>query len=280
MGKRKSRAVRAPSEARRRALAARKAWETRRRRGRAKERERRRRSLAAKRGWETRRRLEKERAAREAEGRKRRARPKAEKPKKRKAPKAPPKRRAPPIEPPEPPERRPRPRPRKEKTESETALDYFKLVLHSTCGRLKDEDVTCTVRTHREGDGSVSAEIVVPVYARDPADVRRLLVTIEELDGWWHIPAPLLRKAWVSIIFRVDTASVKEGEDPKYKISLSRGTYNAPTNYHRLENAAYAFQIARDDILPGLVEMGRVIVAIIMRVRYMPDGEHPTRPRI
>jgi len=280
MSKRKSRAARALSKARRRALAARKAWETRRRRARAKERERRRRSLAAKRGWETRRRLEKERAAREAASRKRRARPKAEKPKKRKRPKAPPKRRAPPIEPPGPPERRPRPRPRKEKTESETALDYFKLVLHSTCGRLKDEDVTCTVRTHREGDGSVSAEIVVPVYARDPADVRRLLVTIEELDGWWHIPAPLLRKAWVSIIFRVDTASVKEGEDPKYKISLSRGTYNAPTNYHRLENAAYAFQIARDDILPGLVEMGRVIVAIIMRVRYMPDGEHPTRPRI
>jgi hypothetical protein len=243
-----------------------------------KARARRRRSLAAKKGWETRRRRLEQQQRRRAEGRKRPEAP----PKKRKKGAEPGARtpRQEKLPPRERPERRPRERAKRELSESETALAYFKLVLHSTCGRLRDESVVCTVRTHHEGDDSVSAEILIPVYARAPADVRRLLITVEELDGWWNIPGPLLRKAWVSILFRVDTASVKEGEDPKYKVSPSRGTYNAPTNYHRLENAAYAFEIARDAILPGLVEMGRTVVAIIMRVRYMPDGEHPTRPRI
>lgn len=275
----KTRAVRRPPKSRR--LVLERAQAARRRRVRRKELARRRRSLAAKRGWETRRRRARTADRRRRELAKKRRQEQEQRRRKRRAPEKKPAK--PPLEETErrePRERKRPERPRKERTEAEIALDYFKLVLHSTCGRLRDESVVCTVRTHREGDGSVSAEILIPVYARAPADVRRLLITVEELDGWTGIPKALLQKCWVSIIFRVDAGSIKEGDDPKYKVSPHRGTYNAPTNYHRLENAAYAFQIARDAILPGLCEMSRVVVAIIMRVRYMPDGEHPSRPRI
>jgi len=156
---------------------------------------------------------------------------------------------------------------------------YFADVLHSTCGRMRDEGLVCQVRTHSEGDGSISGEIVVPVPppGTNESDVRLLLITLEELDGWSAIPAPW--KCWISILFRVDARS---GTDPKYpiRVSAARATYNVATNYHYLTNAAYAFQIARDDILPGLLKAGRAIVSIVMRVRYMPEpGDHPTRPR-
>lgn len=187
---------------------------------------------------------------------------------------------------------------------------------------MRDEGLVCTIRTHAEGDGSVSGEILVPVP--DGADPRRLLVVLEDLDGWHQIPPqlrtvyateesfrtgrPTLTKCWVSIILRVDASTARDEEEerkererqekeddrrPKgkgwrrrkwksplpHRLSPNRGTYNAATNYHILENAAYAFQITRDEILPGLLKGGRVIVGIIMRVRYMPHGLHPTRPR-
>lgn len=144
---------------------------------------------------------------------------------------------------------------------------------------MRDEGLVCQVRTHHEGDGSISGEIVVPVPppGTSESDVRLLLVTLEELDGWSAVPVPW--KCWISIIFRVDLGSGKD--DPRYpiKVSSARGSYNVSTNYHFLENAAYAFQIARDDILPGLIAAERVILSIVMRVRYTPDGAHPTRPR-
>jgi len=153
-------------------------------------------------------------------------------------------------------------------------------VLHSTCGRMRDEGLVCQVRTAKEGDGSVSGEIVVPVPppGTDEGDVRLLLITLEELDGWSANPAPW--KCWVTILFRVDARGV-QGADLKYPVKVAPGrmTYNVATNYHFLENTAYAYQIARDDILPGLLRAGRAIVSIVMRVRYMPSGEHPVRPR-
>jgi hypothetical protein len=179
--------------------------------------------------------------------------------------------------------KKPRPISRQEKlrrrNESDLVLSYFRDVLHSTCGRMRDEGLVCTVRVHREGDASISGEIVVPVPppGTKENDVRLLLITLEELDGWSANPAP--GKCWVTILFRVDA---RGAHDQKYpvKIAPGRATYNVGTNYHHLENSAYAFQIARDEILPGLLEAGRAVIAIVMRVRYMPNGEHPTRPRI
>jgi hypothetical protein len=179
--------------------------------------------------------------------------------------------------------KKPRPVSKQEKlrrrNESDLVLSYFRDVLHSTCGRMRDEGLVCTVRVHREGDASISGEIVVPVPppGTKENDVRLLLITLEELDGWSANPAP--GKCWVTILFRVDA---RGAQDQKYpvKIAPGRATYNVGTNYHHLENSAYAFQIGRDEILPGLLEAGRAVIAIVMRVRYMPNGEHPTRPRI
>lgn len=163
--------------------------------------------------------------------------------------------------------------------ESDLVLSYFRDVLHSTCGRMRDEKLVCTVRVHREGDASISGEIVVPVPppGTKENDVRLLLITLEELDGWGSNPAP--GKCWLTILFRVDA---RGSHDQKYpvKIAPGRATYNVGTNYHHLENSAYAFQIGRDEILPGLLEAGRAVIAIVMRVRYMPNGDHPTRPRV
>jgi hypothetical protein len=145
---------------------------------------------------------------------------------------------------------------------------YIKEVLSSACDELR-ESMGCEVRTHLEGDGSVSAELKVPVFGLNVDEIQQALLAISE-----SLRFGPMKNAFVSVGFRVDTGSaLSAGAD--YKLP-NRGTYNRATYYHDFDRFAYAMLAASSEVLPNL--MGNP-VEVVLRIRWVPKVEYYKGPQ-
>jgi hypothetical protein len=158
------------------------------------------------------------------------------------------------------------------KTEQEAVRTKLKLFLEGIKRNLSVSDIAATYRSHVNEDGSIDAEVRVPVGEDDDGMVTLpdgVLIDIEDSGAW-----NTLGEFWVMIGLSVTTEGEATGSP-----TLDRRPQRPWSNPYRGNRAGAAFFTARETVLPKIQEWGATVKLIVIRILWKPNNERPQRPR-
>lgn len=160
---------------------------------------------------------------------------------------------------------------KKRKKPSRTELDAIrtrlKLFFEGVKRELEGQDMASKYRSHENADGSIDAELRVPL--EDSGDIEGSFIDIEDAGNWNS-----LSDFWIMI------GIIAGSEDGKLTGSptIDRRPNRAWTNSVRGNRAGAAFFIARETVSKKLAEWGAEFTMIIVRVQWSPDNARLHRP--
>lgn len=157
------------------------------------------------------------------------------------------------------------------KTEQEAIRGKLKLFLEGIKRNLSVSDIASNYRSHVNEDGSIDAEVRVPVEEDDDGftpSVGTTLIDIEDAGSW-----NTLGEFWVMIGLSVST------DETTGSPTLDRRPQRPWSNPYRGNRAGAAFFTARETVIPKIEAWGANVKLIVIRILWKPENERPQRPR-
>lgn len=157
------------------------------------------------------------------------------------------------------------------RTEIDKVRNELKLFLEGVKRNLEtleddDDKLASKYRTHENDDGSVDAELRIPL--EESGAVKGAFIDIEDAGNWNQLKN-----------YQIMIGLTTSGEQITGSPTLDRRPNRAWTNPVRGNRAGAAFLTARETVVDNLESYGAEFSLIVIRLFWSPDNARVRRPR-